>query len=99
MVSLMKTLPFRYLKATLNRNLVKPQDLKIVLGVVASNPEGQLLAWHHLKAHWQYMQTEFGNGTFTLGSMISAVASDFATEYDHQEVLFFQSKLKQKGKK
>ena len=80
---------FRYLNATLDRTLVKPQDLKIALAVVASNSEGQLLAWRHLKAHWHYMQSMFGNGTFTMGSMISAVTSHFATEYDHQEVSQF----------
>lgn len=69
----------------MDRTLVKPQDLKIALAVVASNSEGQLLAWRHLKAHWHYMQSMFGNGTFTMGSMISAVTSHFATEYDHLE--------------
>lgn len=78
---------FRYLKATLDRNLVKPQDLKVALAVVASNPEGQLLAWRHLKAHWHYMQSMFGNGTFTMGGMISAVTSHFSTDYDHLEVV------------
>jgi len=76
----------RYLKATLDRHQVKPQDLKIALGVVASNPEGHLLAWRHLKAHWTYMQAMLGNGTFSLGSLISAVTSHFATPYDHLEV-------------
>lgn len=86
--------PNRYLKATLDRTLVKPQDLKTALMVVAYNPEGQLLAWRHLKANWHYMQTMFGNGTFTIGSLISAVTSDFVTEYDHDEVRKFNNFLR-----
>lgn len=81
----------RYLLTTLDRNLVKPQDIKVVLAGVAVNPEGQLLAWRHLKAHWHYLQSLFGNSTYTMGTFISAVTSHFTTEYDYQEVLqFFQ---------
>jgi hypothetical protein len=81
-----KTFCYRYLLTTLDRNLVKPQDVKVVLAGVAVNPEGQLLAWRHLKAHWNYLQSMFGNSTYTMGTFISAVTSHFATEYDYQEV-------------
>lgn len=66
---------------------MRPQDVKIVIATVASNPEGRLLAWRHLKAHWNTLQGFFGNGTFTMGSLISAGTSHFATEYDYQEVI------------
>jgi hypothetical protein len=66
--------------------LVKPQDVKVVLAGVAVNPEGHLLAWRHLKAHWHYLQSMFGNSTYTMGTFISAVTSHFTTEYDYQEV-------------
>ncbi|KAJ9582424.1 hypothetical protein L9F63_003222, partial [Diploptera punctata] len=79
----------RYLLTTLDRNLVKPQDVKVVLAGVAVNPEGQLLAWRHLKAHWHYLQSMFGNSTYTMGTFISAVASHFTTEYDYQETVKF----------
>nr|CAD7406502.1 unnamed protein product [Timema cristinae] len=79
-----------YLLTTLDRNLVKPQDVKVVLAMVAANPEGQLMAWRHLKAHWHYMQSVFGNGTFTMGGLISAVTSHFSTDYDyHEENILF----------
>lgn len=77
---------YRYLLTTLDRNLVKPQDIKVVLAGVAVNPDGQLLAWRHLKAHWHYIQSLFGNSTYTMGTFISAVTSHFTTEYDYQEV-------------
>ncbi|VVC37450.1 Aminopeptidase N-type,ERAP1-like C-terminal domain,Peptidase M1, membrane alanine aminopeptidase, N- [Cinara cedri] len=80
----------RYLLATLDSTKVKAQDLKMVLGVVASQgSQGQLLAWRHLKANWNNLQSLFGNGTFTMGGLITAVTSHFATEYDFKEVSEF----------
>ncbi|CAH0561852.1 unnamed protein product [Brassicogethes aeneus] len=76
----------RYLLETLDRNMVKPQDVKIVLAVVAANPEGRLLAWRHLKAYWPTMHSLFGNATFMMGSLISAVTAHLSTPYDYYEV-------------
>lgn len=71
---------------TLDREKIRPQDIKAVMAAVAANPEGRLLAWRHLKAHWNPLQNIFGNGTLTMGCIISAVTSHFATQYDHDEV-------------
>lgn len=76
----------RYLLYTLDKDMVKPQDVKIVLSVVAGNPEGRLLAWRHLKAYWPTMYSLFGNSTFMMGSLISAVTAHLSTPYDHYEV-------------
>lgn len=76
----------RYLLETLDRNMVKPQDVKIVLAVVAANPEGRLLAWRHLKAYWPTMYSLFGNATFMMGELISAVTAHLSTPYDYFEV-------------
>jgi aminopeptidase N len=76
----------RYLLQTLDRNLVRPQDVETVIAAVAKNSEGKLLAWRHLKAHWPHIQGLFGNGSLTMGGLIHVVTSDFFTEYDYQEV-------------
>lgn len=76
----------RYLLETLDRNMVEPQDVKIVLAVVAANPEGRLLAWRHLKAYWPTMHSLFGNSTFMMGALISAVTAHLSTPYDYYEV-------------
>ena len=76
----------RYLLETVDRSNVKSQDIKIVLGVVAENPEGRLLAWRHLKAYWPTMYSLFGNSTFMMGSLISAVTAHLSTPYDYYEV-------------
>ncbi|XP_060516441.1 endoplasmic reticulum aminopeptidase 1-like isoform X3 [Cylas formicarius] len=76
----------RYLMETLDKNTIKPQDVKVVLAVVAANPEGRLLAWRHLKAYWPTMHSIFGNATFMMGSLISAVTAHLSTPYDYYEV-------------
>lgn len=72
---------------TLDKNMVKPEDVKVVLAVVAANPEGRLLAWRHLKAYWPTMHSLYGNGTLLMGSLISAVTAHLSTPYDFYEVI------------
>lgn len=77
---------FRYLMETLETNVVKPEDVKLVLEVVAANPEGRLLAWRHLKAYWSTMHSLYGNSTIVMGHLISAVTAYLSTQYDLYEV-------------
>ncbi|XP_066255197.1 endoplasmic reticulum aminopeptidase 2-like isoform X2 [Euwallacea similis] len=76
----------RYLIETLDKNTIRPEDVKVVLAVVAANPEGKLLAWRHLKAYWSTMYTLFGNSTSMMGGLISAVTAYLSTPYDYYEV-------------
>ncbi|XP_018327042.1 endoplasmic reticulum aminopeptidase 1 isoform X2 [Agrilus planipennis] len=76
----------RYLMKTLDPQQIKAQDVKVVLAVVAANPEGRLLAWRHLKAYWPTMHSLFANTTFMMGSLISAVTAHLSTQYDYYEV-------------
>lgn len=71
---------------TLETNVVKPEDVKLVLEVVAANPEGRLLAWRHLKAYWSTMHSLYGNSTIVMGHLISAVTAYLSTQYDLYEV-------------
>ncbi|XP_033306357.1 endoplasmic reticulum aminopeptidase 2-like isoform X2 [Bombus bifarius] len=79
----------RYLLRSLDRDMVRSQDVETVIASVATNPEGQFLAWRHLKAYWPQIHVLFGNGSLTMGSLISVVISDFFTEYDYHEVSEF----------
>ncbi|XP_021954471.1 endoplasmic reticulum aminopeptidase 2 [Folsomia candida] len=81
----------QYLEACLDREVVRPQDVRTVLGVVAANPSGRLLAWRHLRAHWLTFQSMFGEGSFTMGSLITAVVGHFSNEFDYREVTDFFS--------
>lgn len=66
--------------------MVRSQDVETVIASVATNSEGQFLAWRHLKAYWPQIHVLFGNGSLTMGGLISVVVSDFFTEYDYHEV-------------
>ena len=81
------TLCSRYLDSCLERESIRPQDVRTVLAVVASNPTGRLLAWRHLRAHWVPLQNMFGEGSFTMGSLITAVVAHFSSEFDYAEVI------------
>lgn len=79
----------RYLLKSLDRDNVKSQDVEAVITAVARNPEGQYIAWRHVKAYWPQLHSLFGNGSLGLSTLISSVVSDFFTEYDYQEVKEF----------
>ncbi|CAK9830592.1 Glutamyl aminopeptidase [Anthophora retusa] len=79
----------RYLLRSLDREMVRSQDVETVIASVAANSEGQFLAWRHLKAYWPQIHALFGNGSLTMGGLISVVISDFFTEYDYQEISEF----------
>ncbi|XP_076751156.1 endoplasmic reticulum aminopeptidase 1 isoform X3 [Xylocopa sonorina] len=83
----------RYLLRSLDREMVRSQDVETVIASVASNSEGQFLAWRHLKAYWPEIHALFGNGSLTMGGLISVVVSDFFTEYDYHEVSEFFKKV------
>ena len=76
----------RYLLQTLDRETIKAQDVESVMSSVASNSEGKFLAWRHMKAYWSQLHQVFGDGSLSIGGLISVVISDFFTEYDYQEV-------------
>lgn len=58
------------------------------MATVAANPEGRLLAWRHLRAHWSSIQSLFGNATIATGSLVSSIISQFSTQYDCKEVKY-----------
>jgi len=82
-----------YLDMTLNKDQVRSQDVRTVLGGVASNPSGTLLAWRHLRRHWDKYYDLFGSGSFTLGAIIKGVIGGFSTQFDIEQVEeFFSSR-------
>lgn len=76
----------RYLLHSLDRELVRSQDVETVIASVAVNSYGHHLAWRHVRAYWSQIQTLFGNGSLTLSGLITDVTSNFFTEYDYREV-------------
>ncbi|XP_059093631.1 endoplasmic reticulum aminopeptidase 1-like isoform X1 [Tigriopus californicus] len=79
----------QYLDATLDRQKIKPQDVTSVLAGVARNPAGANLAWRHVQMHWDEILSNFGVGSFIIGSIIESTTSHFSTEFDYEQVQDF----------
>ena len=75
-----------YLRMTLDKSQVRSQDVSAVLGSVANNPTGTLLAWRHLQRHWDTIWAMFSTGSFTMGNIIKSVTGHFSTQFDYNQV-------------
>ncbi|CAB1433691.1 unnamed protein product [Pleuronectes platessa] len=81
-----KQLLQRYLSHTLNPAMIRKQDATSVITSVASNREGQSLAWDFVRDQWEYMFTQYGVGSFSFASMISGVTARFSTAAELQQL-------------
>ena len=77
---------FSYLGLTLDKSRVRGQDVSAVLGSVANNPTGRLLAWRHLQRHWDSVWAMFSTGSFTMGNIIKSVTGHFSEQFDYNQV-------------
>lgn len=79
-----------YLRLSLNRNLIKAQDVNTIITSVAGNPHGHYLAWRHIKAYWPQIEDLYVNESLSISDLIRNVVPDyFITEYDYREVREF----------
>ena len=76
-----------YLGLTLDKSRVRGQDVSAVLGSVANNPTGRLLAWRHLQRHWDSVWAMFSTGSFTMGNIIKSVTGHFSEQFDYNQVI------------
>ncbi|MPC62700.1 Endoplasmic reticulum aminopeptidase 2 [Portunus trituberculatus] len=61
-------------------------DVLTVLQEVSKNPSGRFPAWRMVRQHWAQISRQFGQGSFTIGSIIKAVTSTFTSAFDLGEV-------------
>ena len=71
---------------TLNRTIIRPQDVTSVLAGVSRNPAGSQLAWRHVQMHWDELLSKFGAGSFIMGSIIESTTSHFSSKFDYNQV-------------
>ncbi|XP_029156922.1 endoplasmic reticulum aminopeptidase 1-like isoform X5 [Nylanderia fulva] len=90
-----------YLRFSLNRTLIKAQDVNTIIGSVAGNPHGHYLAWRHIKAYWPQIEDLYVNESLSISDLIRNVVPDyFITEYDYHEVSdFFKQHDVRSGKR
>lgn len=80
----------RYLRYSLNRDVIKSQDVNTIIASVAANPQGHYLAWRHIKAYWPQIEALYVNESLSISDLILSIVPDyFITKYDYLEVRFF----------
>ncbi|KAM4619142.1 aminopeptidase N-like, partial [Polymixia lowei] len=79
----------RYLLYTLDPAMIRKQDATTVITSIASNREGQDLAWDFVREKWNYMFTQYGVGSFSFAALISEVTMRFSTPEELQQLLEF----------
>ena len=81
----------RLLNFSLDRDKIKPQDTVQVITDVARNPDGRLLSWRFVRENWPKILSMFGEGSFSMDSIISGVTYHFSKQFDYDEVNAFFS--------
>ena len=84
----------RLLNYSMDRERIKPQDTVQVLTNMARNPDARLLAWRFVRENWNKILSLFGEGSFSMDSIISGITFHFSHEFDLTEVSQFFSRVK-----
>uniref|UniRef100_A0A8C5CNW8 Aminopeptidase n=1 Tax=Gadus morhua TaxID=8049 RepID=A0A8C5CNW8_GADMO len=87
-----KTLLERFLSYTLQPAMIRKQDATTVITSIASNREGQDLAWGFVRDNWNYIYTQYGVGSFNFAALISGVTTRFSTAEELQQLVEFKQK-------
>ncbi|XP_041652254.1 alanyl (membrane) aminopeptidase b [Cheilinus undulatus] len=80
----------RYLEYTLDPNKIRKQDATSTIVYIAGNVIGQPLAWDFVRAHWTYIFTQYGGGSFSFSNLINGVTERFSTEFELQQLQQFK---------
>uniref|UniRef100_A0A3Q2YZT4 Aminopeptidase n=1 Tax=Hippocampus comes TaxID=109280 RepID=A0A3Q2YZT4_HIPCM len=78
----------RYLEYTLDSKLIRKQDATSTIVYIANNVIGQSLAWDFIRAHWSYIFTQYGGGSFSFSNLINGVTKRFSSDFELKQVKF-----------
>ncbi|XP_061825773.2 aminopeptidase N-like [Nerophis lumbriciformis] len=87
----------RYLEYTLNPSKIRKQDATSTMVYIANNVIGQSLAWDFVRAHWSYIFTQYGGGSFSFSNLINGVTKRFSTEFELQQLKQFKADYAEVG--
>ena len=90
----------QYLDMTLDQTRIRSQDVRTVIASIAKNPAGAQLTWRFIQMHWDELLEKYGEGSFTMGSIIESVIGHFSNEFDYESVKdFFTGRKVGSGKR
>ncbi|KAM3870229.1 aminopeptidase N-like [Diretmus argenteus] len=81
----------RYLQYTLDPEKVRKQDATSTIVYIASNVVGQSLAWDFVRAHWSYIFTQYGGGSFSFSNLINGITKRFSSDFELQQLKQFRA--------
>ena len=70
--------------SAINTDEIRSQDVRSIFSGVSANPAGSQLAWRQLQMYWPALVSKFGEGSFTIGSIIQTTIAHFSTEFDYK---------------
>ncbi|XP_057691883.1 alanyl (membrane) aminopeptidase b, tandem duplicate 1 [Corythoichthys intestinalis] len=80
----------RYLEYTLQPKFIRKQDATSTIVYIANNVIGQSLAWDFVRAHWSYIFTQYGGGSFSFSNLINGITKRFSSEFELQQLKQFK---------
>jgi glutamyl aminopeptidase len=82
----------QYLNYSLDKTKIKTQDTVHVINVVSRNPLGKEMVWKFVRQNWNQIINLFGQGSFSMDSIITETTWHFMTRFEYNEVQdFFKS--------
>ncbi|XP_019733792.1 aminopeptidase N-like isoform X2 [Hippocampus comes] len=81
----------RYLEYTLDSKLIRKQDATSTIVYIANNVIGQSLAWDFIRAHWSYIFTQYGGGSFSFSNLINGVTKRFSSDFELKQLKQFKA--------
>nr|XP_019574804.1 PREDICTED: aminopeptidase N [Rhinolophus sinicus]XP_019574806.1 PREDICTED: aminopeptidase N [Rhinolophus sinicus] len=81
----------RYLRYTLNPELIRKQDATSTIISISNNVVGQTLAWNFIQSNWKKLFEDYGGGSFSFSNLIQAVTRRFSTEYELEQLEQFKN--------
>ena len=99
-VKFLNDVAFRYADSVFDKSRVRGQDVRSVIAGIAGNPAGSQVAWRFVQMYWDKLLSQYGAGSFTMGSIIETVIAHFSNEFDFESVKdFFTGKKVGSGKR
>uniref|UniRef100_A0A7M4EC71 Aminopeptidase n=1 Tax=Crocodylus porosus TaxID=8502 RepID=A0A7M4EC71_CROPO len=77
--------------------VIKTQNLAILLHAIARNPEGQRLAWNFVRENWKKLLEKFELASFSIRTIIFGTTSHFSSRDELEEVKIFFKSLNNQG--
>ncbi|XP_066566761.1 endoplasmic reticulum aminopeptidase 1b [Amia ocellicauda] len=85
------------MEQSLEGDVLKTQDLPLVVIYVSKNPKGYKHAWDFLRANWHSLVKKFELGSSSIANMVIGVTNQYSTREMLLEVKAFFESLKENG--